>query len=127
MKEVKEYLERFEKLLPVGTSLSTIESERRAGEFLGAMAYITNLRHILSKDKIRLLSVQTAVYAEQLSKGTAKTMTENKVTAEASIEYMESREELENAENDLSYLKAYYEIFNNAHVFYRNLAKGDYN
>ncbi len=28
-------------------------------------------------------------------------------------------------ENDLSYLKAYYDIFMAAHVFYRNMAKGE--
>lgn len=125
MKEIKEYLAKFEALLPVGGSLSASEAERRAGEFLVAQATIANWRHLLSEDKIRLLSVQTAVYAEQMSKGTAKTVTENKLTAEASSEYTTAREELERIENDLSYLKTYAEIFNNSHIFYRGVAKGN--
>ena len=88
-------------------------------------ARITDWRHILSEEKIKFLTVQTAVYSEELSKGTAKTMTENKVTAEASESYSSARESLESIENDLSYLRAYYDIFNNAHVFYRQMAKGE--
>lgn len=124
-KIVKETLDSYSKLLPVNKSISYSEAERRAGEFLMAMALVTDLRHVLSEDKIRALSVQTAVYAQELAKGTAKTMTENKVTAEASGAYTQAREDLERVENDVSYLKAYYEIFSNAHIFYRNMAKGE--
>lgn len=125
MIEVKEYLTKFEALLPVGKSISFVEAERRAGEFLAAMATIANWRHIFSDDKIKLLSLQTATYAEQMSLGTAKTMTENKVTAEASTAYIKAREELESIENDISYLRAYNDIFMAAHVFYRQMAKGE--
>lgn len=125
MLDFKEFVQKYESLLPVGTSVSYTEAERRAGEFLVAMATITNIRHMLSSEKIKLLSIQTVTYASQMSKGTAKTVTENKLTAEASEEYIKSREELESIENDLSYLKAYYEVYNNGHLFYRAMAKGD--
>lgn len=124
MTELKQLIGKYEELLPVGTSISYTEAERRAGEFLSAMATVTNVKHLLNSDKIRLLSIQTAVYAEQMSKGTAKTVTENKLTAEASEEYTKAREDLENIDNDISYLRAYYDIFNNAHIFYRTMAKG---
>jgi len=52
-------------------------------------------------------------------------MTENKMTAEASKEYTEAREDLEGIENDLSYLKSYYDIFRDAHIFYRQMSKGE--
>lgn len=125
MKEIKDYIEKYTKLLPVGTSISYAEAERRAGEFLTAMATITDWRHAFSEDKIRRMSLQTAVYATELARGTAKTMTENKVTAEASPSYTEARENLEFAENDITYLKTYYEIFFNAHVFYRQQMRND--
>lgn len=125
MKEVKDFVDKYSKLLALNKSISTSEAERRAGEFLSAMATLTNWRHTFAEDKIRLISIQTAVYAEQLSKGTAKTMTENKVTAEASGEYLEAREGLERIENDISYLKAYYDIFHDGHIFYRQMAKGE--
>lgn len=125
MTQIKEYIAKYESLLPVGTSISYTEAERRAGEFLAAMATAVNFKHILTTEKIALLTIQTAVYAQQMSKGTAKTVTENKLTAEASSEYTEAREALEGIDNDIAYLKAYYDIFNNAHIFYRAMAKGD--
>lgn len=125
MKEIHRYIEKYVELLPVGKSISFTEAERRAGEFLVAMATITDWRHSFSEDKISKLSVQTAVYAQELFKGTSKTMTENKVTAEASSEFREARETYESVENDISYLKAYFEIFSSAHVFYRQMARGE--
>jgi hypothetical protein len=125
MKEIKEFIVKYSELLPVGKSVSFTEAERRAGEFLSAQASITEYRHVLNEEKIRLLTAQTATFAEEMSKGTSKTVTENKMHAEASASYIAAREELERLENDLSYLKAYYDIFQNAHVFYRQMAKGE--
>lgn len=125
MKTFKDDIEGYAKLLPVGTSISYTEAEKRAGMFLEAMAYVTNIRHILSSEKIKLLTIQTAVYAVEMNKGTAKTVTENKMMAEASDDYTKAREELEEIDNDLSYLRAYYDIFNNGHIYYRSMAKGD--
>jgi len=125
MKDFKVFLEKYIIQLPLSKSISTSEAEKRAGAFLEGMAHITDMRHNFSEEKIKYLSVQTSVYAEELSKGTAKTMTENKVTAEASKPYEEAREDLERIDNDLSYLRAYYDIFMAAHVFYRNISKGE--
>lgn len=125
MTEIKEYIQTIVALLPLAKSISQPEAERRAGEFLAAQSQITEWRHLLSDEKIKLTSVQTAVYAEEMSKGTAKTVTENKMMAEASSSYTNAREELERIENDVSYLKAYYDIFNNGHIFYRAIAKGE--
>jgi len=125
MQEIKQFIEHYTEMLPVGTSISYTEAEKRAGAFLEAMARIVDWKHVLTTEKIKLLTVQTSVYAVQMSKGVAKTVTENKLTAEASAEYTKAREELEGIENDISYLKAYQDIFNNAHIFYRTMAKGD--
>lgn len=125
MNEMKNFIEQYSKLLPVGKSISFTEAERRAGEFLTAMATITHWRHIFSEDRIRLTSIQTAVFAQKLAEGSDKTVTVNKLNAEASKEYMLAREELERVENDLSYLKAYFDIFMSAHVFYRQMARGE--
>lgn len=123
MSDFKLMIEEYAKLLPVGTSISYVEAERRASEFLVAMAKVTDLKHIFSKEKIAQLSLQTATYANEMSKGTSKTVTENKLNAEASEAYTLAREALEEIENDIAYLKTYYEIFNNAHIFFRNLSK----
>lgn len=119
----KETIATYETLLPSSASFSTTEAERRAGEFLVIMAKITDWRHQLHEDKIKKLTVQTATFAEQMSLGTSSTMTQNKMVAEASKPYEKAREDLERVENDLSYLKAMFDVFNNAHIFYRGIAK----
>lgn len=121
----KNFLEQYNRILPLGKSISTSEAEKRASLFLEAMAKVTDMRHQFAEQKIRASSELAAVYAQELSKGTAKTMTENKVTAEASENYCQVREELEGLENDTNFLRAYYEIYQNAHVFYRQAAKGE--
>jgi len=123
--EIKEYIEKYASKLAVNKMVSFTEAEKRAGEFLYAQAQITDWRHLLSEEKIKLTSIQLATYAEQLSLCTGKTVTENKTTVEASKEYQKAREDLESVENDIAYLKAYYDIFQNAHVFFRQMAKGE--
>ena len=122
---MKDKIEYYSKLMPVEGCFSTTEAERRASEFLSALAFLADARHVLTKEKIKALSVQNATYSQELSKGTAKTITENKTTVEASGVYIAAREDLENIDNDISYIKAYQEIFNNCHLFYRMLAKQD--
>lgn len=125
--EIKTYLDEQSKFLAVNRSISTPEAERRAGLFLEVCAKIIDWRHTLSEGKIETTTMQSVVYAEELSKCTGKTVTENKLSVEANPAYTKVREEFESVENDLSYLKAYYDIFMAGHVFYRNLAKGEFN
>lgn len=125
MNEMKTNLDRFTSLLSMSSSVSYTEAEKRSSEFLVAMAIVAEYKHLLTQEKIKALSIQTAVYAQEMSKGAGKTMTQDKINAEASDEYTKAREDLEALDNDISYLKAHYDIFNNAHIFFRNLAKGD--
>lgn len=125
MKEIKEFIGKYKKLLPLSKSVSVVEAEKRASQFLEAMAAIVDWKHEFKKSKIGNLSIERATFAQELAKGTGKTVTENKTTAEASNVYQKAREALEDIENDISYLQGYYEIFSAAHVFYRQLAKGE--
>jgi hypothetical protein len=120
---IRDEIEKYAEMLPMNKSISFTDAEKRAACFLTIMAKIVNWKHLLTNDKIRLLSIQTATFAQEMSKGTAKTVTENKLTAEASTDYTKAREDLEGIENDISYLKAYLDLYNNAHVFYRQVSK----
>lgn len=123
MSNIKETIKLFADQLALEKSISTSESERKAGVFLMALAYITETRHLLSEAKIKLQSIHDAVYHQELSKCEGGTITANKITVEGSKIYATAREELENFDNDISYLKAYSDIFNNAHVYYRQMSK----
>lgn len=121
--EIKEYLTKQTEMLAVNHSISQPEAERRAGLFLEVCAKIVDWRHAMSEGKIETVTMQAVTYAEQLSKCTGKTVTENKLTVEANPAYTGVREELESVENDISYLKAMHEVFLNGHLFYRSMAK----
>lgn len=123
MKEIKDQIQAWTKMLPTGSFITPGEAERRAGEFLVALAHIAEWTHIFKEAKIKASSVQVGVFAEEMSKSDSKLVTEKKAMAEASSNYIQARESLEFTENDISYLKAYQEIFTNSHVFYRQLSK----
>lgn len=125
MEDVKARIDEYNRSLALNSSISIPAAEKKAAVFLEALAYIADVKHLLSNEKIKLLSSQTAVYAEQMSKGDAKTVTENKLRAEASRDYTRVREAYEAIDNDISYLKAHVDIYTNAHIFYRNLCKGE--
>jgi len=127
MTDIKRLLEEYIAALPLNKSISIPEAERRAGLFLTAQAQLAEIKHGFTEELIKLTSVQSAVYAQELAKGGAKTMTENKVTAEASPEYTKAREALESIQNDIAYIRAHQELFSNAHVLYRQLSKGEFN
>jgi hypothetical protein len=123
--EIRDFINKATENLPVGQGISCAEAERRAGQFLEVCAKIADWRHILTEGKIGAITAQSVTYAEELSKATGKTVTENKITVEASPAYTGVREELEFCENDIAYLKAMETVFLNGHLFYRNLSKGD--
>lgn len=122
---MKEMIAAYHKLLPVAKSISLPEAERRAGEFMVAMAKITDVRHVLGEDEIKRTSVLAAIRADLMGKVTGKTVSEKEAQIEADAEYIEARTAYEGIRNDLAYLKANYDIFNNAHIFYRTMAKGE--
>jgi|SRR5579859_4955891 len=124
MEQVKKYIQLYTKLLDLNGSISYTEAETRASEFLSALATLADYKHMFSEQKIKATSLQSAVYAEEMSKGEFKTMTENKLHVEASSAFVTARENLERIENDISYLKAHMDIFLNAHLFYRQMARG---
>jgi hypothetical protein len=123
MQQIKEQVQEWTRLLPTGKIVSPSEAEYRAGEFLVALAHVAEWIHSLRENKIKNSSVATAVFAFEMQRCDSKQVTEKKAYAEASKDYIAARENVEFGDNDISYLKAYQEIFTNAHVFYRQLSK----
>lgn len=123
MKEIKEQIQKWTQLLPTGKVVTAIEAERRASEFLVANAHIAEWIHLFKDGKIKSESMKVGVYATEMNNCPSKQVTEKKAMAEASESYLKVREEFEFIENDISYLKAFQEIFNNGHIFYRNISR----
>lgn len=126
MEQIKKLIDKYVKMLPIeGKFLPPTEAEKRASDFLVACAHVTNHRHDLGNTKIEAVSLERAVYGAVVSNADSKKVTEQRIMAEADKDYQTARENLEQVDNDMTYLKTYYEIFNNAHIFYRQMAKGE--
>lgn len=123
MKEIKEYIDKFIELLPAEKSITGYEAERRASQFLVACAHIANWRHMYRQEKIKATSMERAIYSNVLSNVASSKITESKIKVEADPSYIAARESLEGWDNDLDYLKTYYDIFLNSHIQLRAMAK----
>lgn len=127
LSKLKKIIKEAVEILPTEKAVSEREAERRAGRFLEVQAFIVDSIDTLNDDKIRAVSLEKAVYAKVLSEVKVKQVTEKKIQTEADPDYQAIRENLESVDARINYLKSYYKIFEAAHIFYRNLAKGEFN
>lgn len=125
--ELKAYLEDCAKLLNADNIVSEREAEIRAGRFLEAQHKVSFGLHMLSREVFKVNSLQLAKYAQLMSEDNAKNVTEKKANAEAHPDYTLIRERYDELEADVNFLKAMLKIYADAHVFYRQLAKGGTN
>jgi len=104
--------------------ISGPEAEQRAGEFLYAVGMISNARRRINDDRI-LIETQTKVkYAQAIGSAEGKNVTEKKINAECNPDYTDTYEILQRLEGIITYLKTQEKVFENAHIFYRNLYRG---
>jgi hypothetical protein len=129
--EFKEFCEKLEtkiqKTYEQGVGLE--EAERLAGEFLSAMIRIS--RELETQDldsrmrKSGLKAVRGAAYLDIVSKGEKKP-TESHISALIDTDKLVNDEQtgLDRAEASRDNLERYYNIFQNAHLHFRAIAKG---
>jgi hypothetical protein len=99
------------------------EASERATAFLVMVAILANEKRATEEDKIRLSTLVSASYAQAFARSQSKQVTEKKAEAENDNSYSAVREGLEQAEAKISWLRTYIEIFNNAHLTYRQLSR----
>ena len=122
---VKQYVESAIQLLPLSGNVKIHEAEDLAPKFLVACQVLTSSRLSLQEQKIEAISVKDVIYRDSLLKAVGKTITEKKIDAEANKQFRDIRELTEILDARIDYVKANYKILENAHIFYRQLAKGD--
>jgi hypothetical protein len=123
--ELAEFIEEYMKLLPSDEVVHPREAERRASQFLTAIAVLAQYKHTLGSQRIKATSLERVANAQAIQLASGKTITEKKVEAEASSVYIAAREAFETEENDISYVRTLMEVFNNAHIQYRQMSRGD--
>jgi hypothetical protein len=87
------------------------------------VALLADAKRSAEEDKAKLKTLSDATYAQAMKNSSAKQVTEKKVEAEMDEIYTSMRESLEQCESKISWLRTYINIFENAHVTYRQFSK----
>jgi len=95
----------------------------RTTEFLIVLGKLNDFRYNCECDKARIQTVTDALFKNAKDASDAKNITEKKVDATVNIEYTTARESLERVEAMIKWAKEATNIFNHAHLTYRQISK----
>lgn len=99
------------------------EAPDRTCKFLVMVAILANEKRSCEQDKAKLTTLVATSFSNALNSSQGKGVTEKKLEAEKDPQYTEFREALEDCESKISWLRTYIDIFNNAHITYRQMSK----
>lgn len=119
-KEVAALVEEGVKLLPPS---SRLEIEKKAARFLVLKAALADAIWTLESKALEATSVVKADYIRALDEAQVKTIAEKQLRADADPDYLQNKELLGECKIALDWLQTYADIFNNAHIFYRQQMK----
>lgn len=105
------------------TNKSLKEAPERATQFLIMVAILADEKRSVEEDKAKLNTLVSTTYAQAMGRSVAKQVTEKKAEAENDETYTTMREGLEQCESKISWLRTYIEVFNNAHLAYRQFSR----
>jgi hypothetical protein len=99
-----------------------IEARSRAARFLVIQSHLNDHLKILDDVMVKASTQEKASYAQAILVAPGKNVTEQKVHAEADPMYVQAREACELVKSEHNWTKRHYEIFENAHVMFRQIA-----
>lgn len=99
-----------------------IDARNRAARFLVVQAHLNDHLKILADVKVKASTAEKAMYAQAILTAGGKNVTEGKIIAEANPVYAQARETIELIDSEFNWTKKHYEIFENAHVLFRQIS-----
>ena len=111
--------------------VTTEQAEKLAGEFLVAMMRVADEIKYVSLDsrmkKSGVKAIRAAIYLDIVQRSEKKP-TESQIDATITSDkiVIDEQNKLDTEEVSLDQLERYYDIFNNAHVHFRTIAKGKF-
>lgn len=99
------------------------EAPERATAFLVMVAILADEKRSCEEDKAKLTTLSSTTYAQAMGRSNSKQVTEKKAEAEMDEVYTAMREGLEQCEAKISWLRTYIDVFNHAHITYRQFSK----
>lgn len=95
----------------------------RASEFFMVLATLNDFKQRCEADKAKIQTMSTGFYHDAYNSSSAKSVTQQKLDAEIDAQYSNTRETLEEIDSMIKWTKTSIDIFNNAHLTFRQLAK----
>lgn len=118
--DIEKFVNKYIDILRPEGIITKKEADERAADFLYAVAILATERRKLVEEKISLESANKVVYANVFGKSEGK-VTDKKIIAESNEDFIAVREGLESLDNNINYLKTMEKVFENAHIYFRNL------
>jgi len=119
---VQEYVDKMMALVPEG-NIEISEAERLAAKFAVARGNIAKYQLELDLNKNKMEGVVSSTYKHALFEAEGKVVAEKQASAEADPTYLARKQELDDLESKIYYLKIMADLFHNLHIFYRNMGK----
>jgi hypothetical protein len=120
--EIQNYVREKLKLIPM-ESQNLKDPYNRATEFLLVIANLNDFKQKCESDLARIQTIVDGTYHNAKENSSGKNITEKKLDANIDKNYTDTRETLADVESMIKWTKTSVDIFNNAHLTYRQRAK----
>ncbi len=118
--KISEYVEMME--IKDRQIIPPSEAEYRASLFLTACAFVVDLKAQYSELHHVATAKTNVAYKMAIGRAGGRNITESKVNADADPEYAAAQKEADDLEEKADYFSTYYQLFTNAHIFYRQMS-----
>lgn len=105
--------------------VSDSDAQLRAGRFLEMQYHLINGVRDLSADLLKAKTVLHLTTSQLIQTIEGKTVGEREAKMQADPTFIEARERYESLKNEIEHLQGYLDSVRDAHVFYRQLSKGE--
>lgn len=122
-KNAQSVIEQGNALIPSNRNANPYELQEKAGTLLLIVAKLASERRRLEGELLRATSVEKAVYAQSYNSATGKTAQDKKVNTDADKDVLQSEIEAGELKGDVAYVSTMIQVYNNAHLLYRQNLK----
>jgi hypothetical protein len=123
--EIEQIVNKYIELLPVEDDKLLAHSEVKASKFLLAVAKLAAIRDQLMNAKVKKDALKSVAYADAINNAVGSNAPTREANAAANPNYLGIAEQVAIIDNQLKYTATMIEVFNNAHILYRGLMKGE--
>lgn len=123
--EINQVVDKYIALLPVEDDKLLAHSEVKASKFLLAVAKLADIRGKLLNSKVKKDALKSVAYADAINNAVGSNAPIREANAAANPNYLGVSEDVSIIDNQLKYTNTMIEVFNNAHILYRGLMKGE--